>query len=280
MSDVNSGRANNHRKTFLVKALSHPLLGLMGVVGSIASLVSIPLAIYFYSVSKADPLLTYYTNPVKAVVVRAGQASRLKASYDNKVIDSDITAAQVALWNRGTKAIKKPDVLKPVVIYTENKTPILEATIRKVSREVIKLALNTDELQEGRVTVSWDILEHDDGGIIQLIYAGDANLGIRVDGVIEGQKDIMRTEFSEQLLSPDEQYKSAIRTNRILGYLALAIGLLMGIFISSILYRQKRDHTPFDLSDKLVPILPLILIGMAIYLLFIKAGDPGPPFGF
>jgi uncharacterized protein YcbK (DUF882 family) len=167
--------------------LSHPAAVIIVFISAITSLIALPLSFYFYYAAKEYPRLTYYVNPAKAVVVKAGQASRLTTSYDNKVIDTDITAAQVLLWNNGSKSIKRENILKPIVIYTENNIPILEATIRRSSREVTQLALSTDETQQGRVTVLWNILEQNDGGIIQLIYAGDTNVQIRVDGVVEGQ---------------------------------------------------------------------------------------------
>lgn len=179
----------------LLGFLSHPVVVVLGLFGSVASLIGIPLA--FYLSAKEYPKLTYYVNPAKAVVVKAGQASRLTTSYDNKVIDTDITAAQVQLWNSGGESIKRESVLRPVVIYTDNNTPILEATIRKARREVTRLALNTEEAQQGRVTVLWDILEQTDGGAIQLIYAGSTSVPIRVDGVIEGQPQIAEYNSEE-----------------------------------------------------------------------------------
>jgi hypothetical protein len=102
---------------------------LVGILGTIASIVGVLLAIYFYSRGKQDRKLTYHINPAKAVVVRAGQASRLTVTFNEKIIKSDVTAAQIALWNQGNQSIKLNDVLKPIVIYTENKTPVLEARV-------------------------------------------------------------------------------------------------------------------------------------------------------
>ena len=115
--------------------------------------------------------------------------------------------AQVAIWNQGKLPIKDTDVLKPIVLFTADKSPILEATIRKVSREVTNLQLQTNEVQNGRVTVAWKILEQDDGGIIQLIYAGSPEVDIRPDGVIEGQKEIPRILYTNKIRSAEEQYK-------------------------------------------------------------------------
>lgn len=213
----------------LSRLLSHPAVAILSLVSAIVGLIGLPLSFYFYYASKESPQLTYYAHPIKASLVRAGEASRLSTRFDNKPVETDITAAQVAIWNQGRRSIKREQVLKPVVIFTENSTPILEATIRKSSREVTRLALNTDELQEGRVTVLWDILEQNDGGVIQLIYAGNTDVRINADGVIEGQQQIERLEFAGRIKSPSEQYESARWNYRGLGTLLFVCGILLSL---------------------------------------------------
>jgi hypothetical protein len=87
--------------------------------------------------------------------------------------------------------------------------------------------LNLDELQKGRVTTDWDILERNDGGIIQLIYAGKPDVHIQVEGVIEGQPSVDLVEFSGTIKSPYEQYESERSEYRLLGFLLLLLGLLL-----------------------------------------------------
>lgn len=170
--------------------LSHPTVAAINLIAAIIGVIGLPLSFYFYHAAKEYPLLTYYISPAKAVVVKAGQASKLTALYDNKVITTDITAAQIVLWNGGSRSIKGTDVLQPVVIHVGSDTPILEASVRKISREVIQLKLNTEELDKGRVSVSWNILEPNDGGIVQLIYAGDPEVNVDVSGIIEGSRKL------------------------------------------------------------------------------------------
>lgn len=216
-------------KRKLLRLLSHPAVAILSLVSAIVGLIGLPLSFYFYYASKESPQLTYYAHPAKAAIVRVGEASRLSTTFDNKPIETDITAAQVAIWNEGGRAIKREQVLKPVVIFTENGAPILEATIRKSSREVTHLALNTEELQKGRVTVLWDILEQNDGGVIQLIYAGNPDVRISAEGVIEGQPQIERLEFAGRIKSPSEQYESARWNYRGLGTLLFVLGFLLSL---------------------------------------------------
>jgi hypothetical protein len=61
---------------------------------------------------------------VKAVVVKAGQASKLTVNYDNKPVTADITSLQIAIWNRGRLPIKRENILDSIVVCTDEKTPI------------------------------------------------------------------------------------------------------------------------------------------------------------
>jgi hypothetical protein len=227
----------------LSKFLSQPFVSYVTLVGTIASVVAIPLAIYFFVKSKETPELAYYIYPVKGAVVQTGQASRLVASFDGQPIQSDISVAQVAIWNQGNRPLKSNDVLRPIVISTEGNAPILEATIRKNSREVTQLSLNTDEIQKGRLRLNWAILEQSDGGIIQLIYVGGPKIPINVDGIIEGQPQLTRVQFTGTIKSPYEQYESE-RGNNFPAFFSfvVCIVLVLGIVL---FVKNKREYAVF-----------------------------------
>src|SRR2546421_2134830 len=152
MKEPNSSRSEQQRPKIAARPLrsffSNPAVG---IVGSIASIVGVCLAVYFYIQAKEYPELTYHVNPASAVLVKSGQLSRLKTMFDNKVIDSDITAYQVAIWNEGKRPIKKDMILKPITIETQNGAPVLEATLRRASRDVTGFNINSDESQSGRI---------------------------------------------------------------------------------------------------------------------------------
>ena len=238
----------NESKGALSSFFSNPLVG---VFGSIASIAGIFLAIYFYNAGREVPELTYFINPVKAVMVRAGKASRLSTIFDNKVITSDITVAQVALWNQGKKAIKSVNILKPVVIHTDNNLPILEATIRKKSRDVVKVDLNQDEISQGKVIVSWNIFEQDDGAVIQLIYAGDPGVKLKIDGVIEGQAHIRQLEYSGKIRSAEEQYIDEKNEIYYLGIICLLFGAIIIILLVIIKKRLYKKELLWDSFEEI-----------------------------
>lgn len=89
---------------------------------------------------------------------------------------------------------------------------ILEATIRKTSRDVVGLDMRGEELAKGRLGLSWNILEQDDGGSIQIVYAGPPGATVHLEGVIEGQRSIERYDFSAMPRSASEMYARAARS--------------------------------------------------------------------
>jgi hypothetical protein len=246
---------------------------IVGIIGTAASLIGVLLAIYFYLRGKRTRKLIYHVNSAKAIVVQAGQASRLKVSFDQKLIKSDITATQIAFWNRGNQSIKPNDVLKPIVISTENGVPILEANIRKTSREIIDIKLNEEENPGGRLGISWKILERNDGGVVQLIYAGSASVGIQVEGVIEGQKEIDELP-AENFVSLGPIRKPLKAVGVALLILGSSMTVLSAVIITNLL-TNGRFVLKRDWIGIIVPVY-FLLAG----LFFRRAKTPGPPFGY
>ena len=103
----------------------------------------------------------------------------------------DIMAVHVAIWNQGRKSIELTDILRPLIIETEKNVPILEASILKTSRDVIGLRLDESKCDQGKLEVSWTILEHRDGGIVQMIYEGSPELQITADAALKEQRAII-----------------------------------------------------------------------------------------
>lgn len=229
---------DSSRNSLLVRFFSNPIVGLIGWLATVLSLI---LTIYFYREGKDVRNLTYYVHPIKTVLVRAGQASRLTTDFDGKRVQGDITAAQVAFWNQGNLPIKTENILKPIILYTDNKAPILEATVRKRSRDVTGISLGAESLQQGRLAVSWNILEGNDGGVIQLIYAGGPETNLLMDGVVEGQRQIAHLQSSGRVKPQDEQFFSELHYIKLLGTLILIGGVIcLSFAVLLIILRSRR----------------------------------------
>ncbi len=271
---MDDGHAEDARRNSLLQFFANNPW--VGALGSLASIVGIPLGIYFFlqSVSKSD--LVYYLNPVRTVIVKQGAASRLAVSFDGHALSEDVTAAQVAIWNRGRRAIKTDAVLRPVIIKTEPPAVILEATVRTTSREVVSLHLDSSQFARGEVAISWNILEQSDGGVVQLVYSAGPNVRIRCVGVLEGQPEIRELKYSGTIKSPADQVAEDKWLNTVSGFF-----LFVAVIAVPYLFRfKKRYPGRWDIVDVIFLIIgPSAAIVALVYLTFVYS-VPRPPFGF
>lgn len=268
---------DSNQGSFLLRFFSKPAVG---IAGSLASIIGIVLSVYFFQASREKSELTYFVHPAKAAVVRTQQTSCLTVQFDGQSLKSDITAVQVAFWNAGSKPIRFNDVLSPLVIRTGNKERILEASLRKTSRDVVGITLDSSRLAAGEVEIKWNILEHNDGGVLQVIFAGDETVDIKAHAILEGQPEIVGLEYSVKLRTPGEEYKRRQEMHVLLPFfLMIALGLLMipatiWLFVSK--RKRNRELRP---SDWILLAQGPIIIVFGIWALLTQL-SPCPPFGF
>jgi hypothetical protein len=250
----------------------------IGVGGSIASILSIALGSYFCFRSVTYPELVYYVNPARTIIVKQGSVSRLSVSFDGHPLSADVTACQVAIWNRGRQAIRRDAILRPLTIRTQPSAPILEATIRKKSRQVLSVEVDQAHLAEGEVSVSWNILEHDDGAVIQLVYAGGPDLYIGASGVVEGQPAIRELAYPLLSQSPPGRMASRRGFLQLLAF-ALIAGALAYLGYRLVKWQQPHQEWWANIADVgLITLMGSALIWLMYF--FVWVVPPAPPFGF
>ena len=110
--------------------------------------------------------------------------------FDNEgeEITTDLTAVRFYFWNDGKRPIHREDVLKPIRInLLQENTDILDFHFLKTSRDVTELSLERAPSSPAHgLNVSFSILEQNDGGVGQIIYAGPPDTNLELSGVIEG----------------------------------------------------------------------------------------------
>lgn len=261
----------------------------------IASVGGVVLTVYLYSKSTSSPSLTFHLDPVRAPVVTAKQSSQLTVLYAGNEIRGDITAVQVALWNAGKAPIRAEDVLTPIVIRTDNSIPILEASVQKTSRDLVNLTVNQSNISAGSVRIAWKILEQNDGGIIQIIYAGPPETRISVEGAVVGQPNVHELKYSGSIYSPAKQYAKTVQMYRALAVLMTFVAVLLAFSTYRVLARQREGRLTetivgllwsprLTLSENLFSLIlrigvPLSYLYSGLFLLY-KSIIPTAPFGF
>ena len=246
---------------------------IVGILGALASIIGVPLAIYFYVQATHFREVVYYVNPAQAIVVKSGEVSRLRVLVGDRELKSDVTTAQIAIWNRGNESLKQENMLTPLTIRTIPAVPILEVKIRTRSRDAIGMAIDETHLEDGTVGISWKILEQGDGGVIQLVYAGSPDkTKIALAGVIEGQREIHQLQYSGTILSIAEQ----VRVQHRFVYFAWLLVAISVLSLAFTIFLWREEPRRFNWVALLASVF---LLAVSIYV-FITSRVPDPPFGF
>ncbi|GAA5483337.1 hypothetical protein [Haloferula sargassicola] len=276
---------NNRILTFF----SNPWIG---IVGSFASIIGIPLGIYFARSSVVSPKLLYYVHPVRTPIVTPGVASDLKMFHRDRELTGAVNSIQLAVWNSGNKPIRRADVLRPITIGLPDGCMILESALTRISRPETGLKIDDKTDLKAPVPLSFDILEPDDGAIVQLVYEGPSDCDVSVVGAVVGQRQIQAVTFKGDISTPLERYEGLSRSLRFPAYTMIGVGTI-ACAIPLIFARRYRVKKPdSDVETLLRPqagrklrrgimtlIFGLVYIGGGIYLL-LRSSTPSNPFGF
>jgi hypothetical protein len=144
----------------------------------------------------------------------------------------------------------------------------------------VQITLNTSRLSAGEVAVDWNILEQNDGGVVQIVYAGDETVDIQGHAVIEGQPELVELRYGQELRSPGEEYarRRGMRA-QLPTYVIIAMGLVMSaVFVWHIARRRGRGQQ-IRISDLVMAAQGPAMVAVGIWALLTQR-PPGPPFGF
>jgi hypothetical protein len=169
--------------------------------------ISLSLAIYFHYQSVQERIPTYYVVSTRTRIVDTSTPAppQLQILYKGKNLNTDISAAIVYFWNDGKLPIKAEDVLEPLKIELDPSCAIIEARVVKVSRGVTKFAKgDISETAKNSLPLSFGILEHNDGAVLQIIYSGKPDAHVSISGVTVGAGQPRETTI--------EQYRPKGRT--------------------------------------------------------------------
>lgn len=244
----------------------------VSISGWLVGVVSLLLTIYFYYQSVSQPGLSFAENPVRTPVVKQGTASRLAVSFDGQPLTENVTAANVAIWNRGRKAIRRGAILERIVIRSRPNVRILEARVRRVSRSVVDFEVSQNTGRPSELELKWNILEEGDGASIQIVFAGDSDVEFTCTGVIEGQASVRH-------LRPELDDSSHPVQRGVAGISAFSMVIFtLTLFVldrkAKLLYAGRRTGATSGW------LLALAILALILYCVGWFAADPAPPFGF
>jgi len=155
----------------------------LGIFGSICSIIGLYLAFFFYNQTKETREPFFIESPIKSKLIETKNIEKAPFKiyrYDNTEINNDVTSTTLYLWNQGKKPIKSTDILDSLLISLPDSCEILKIEIIGQTRDVCNISLI--QINKNQVKLNFNIIEHLDGFIAQLIYIGNSNQNLRNNG--------------------------------------------------------------------------------------------------
>lgn len=197
----------------------------------VVGLIGIGLTVLFYEYSNKERAPVYSVKKEPSIIFDKNNSSpKIKLlSNDSIVIEKNVYITSLVLWNNGDLEINKEDLRKNFEIKTKGNVEILDYSIVNQTHPDISKFRIKDE--GNSLKIDWDFFDPKFGFELQVIYAGDNESEILIDGYV---------------LGAEIKKVTSRKKNSIIGYF-IAINLLAFIyfFITFIkrLIKDKRDYS-------------------------------------
>ncbi len=217
----------------------------------ISSVISIAITIvfgyYFLYIGNRERKPTFYLDPTRTVILdkeNAANAPLLLLKSNGDTISSDVTSVYFYFFNQGKETIKQENIYSALKIVTSDSVEILDFKILKVARSVSGIALTRDSLANS-LRIDFKALEKDDGLVGQIIFEGNKNAAISLEGGIDGVK-----YFETHLSSIDPLYL----------IVAIVIFLIAAYIFLVLSKRNPKSSPKLLFFFSAIPILYMLLM--------------------
>ncbi len=158
-------------------------------------LITIVFGYYFLYVGDKEREPTFYVDPVRTVIIDQSNAATAPLRLlkpNNDTIDSDVVSAYFYFFNQGKETIKEENIYAPLKVKVEN-AEILDFKVLKTARDISGIRVIKDTT-DNSLRIDFTALEKDDGFFGQVIFEGDRNAPMTIEGGIDRVK-YFRTEL-------------------------------------------------------------------------------------
>lgn len=188
----------------------------------------------FYDCSdNSDSQLTFFINPTRVPLV-VEDSEFVKVYVRDSLIKSEVNLVRIGFWNSGGEEIRKEDIRQALKFQFDNDAVVLSASIIAKSSEFLVVSLDSNELKNNSVIVSWDILENMEGGAIDVEYIGNLESKISVSGQMVGQKNLSQLDYNSGQSNTDTV------VGRLFSRRSFSMILEMVILISMLALSSKK----------------------------------------
>jgi hypothetical protein len=250
----------------------------ISVVGTFTGILGLAALVYSWIVASPPRDLLITSDPPVAIV-RAGQASSVEILYHGEKITNDVYARQVYVWNAGSDSIRPENVLEPIRVMLPHAT-ILETRVTKLRRPLTNITAKIDGAD--KVVLSWNILEHNDGAAIDVIYAAPAASKLQVVGTIEHQRELKVREYQAARDTAVQGWKLSAGYVLFGGMGVLFLILGLGLGASAVQSRLSRKLTASEIVSSFVLVTLFGGLGAIAVWMVVNSmrNDVMPPPGF
>ncbi len=218
------------------------------ILSSIISIViTLIFGYYFLYVGNRERRPTFYVDPTRTTILdkeHAANAPILLLKSNGDTITSDVTSLYFYFFNQGNETIKLENIYSPLKIVMSDGAEILDFKILKVARAVSGIEIRRDTLANA-LNIQLKALEQDDGVVGQIIFEGNKNASIRMEGGIDGVK-----YFDTHLSSIDPIYV----------VMAVVIFLIASYIFLIISRRNPKISLKVLLFFSAIPILYMVIM--------------------
>jgi hypothetical protein len=165
------------------------------VSNALSITITIVFGYYFLYVGDKEREPTFYVDPVRTIIIDQANAANaplrlLKHNLDT--IHADVASVNFYFFNQGKETIKQENVYAPIKIKVKN-AEILYFKILKTAREISGIRISKDTVDNSLV-INFKALEKDDGIVGQIIFEGDKDAEVTIEGGVDRVKSF-RTEL-------------------------------------------------------------------------------------
>ncbi len=224
------------------------------------AIVSFIFTVYFYRKSTYERIPVFRSDPIGIEILNADRISeapiKVIRAKDNSEITSNLFAIRFSFWNSGRKPIENQDIRRSIRVELDDpEVEIMESKVIKSSDD-INFRLTRDPSNPDRsVLIDFTILEKNEGATCQIIYGGDSQADLTIDGRIK-EADGILTSTTQNLYFLDSAW------GIVKWVLLIAGSMYIFILVRTILLLRetKKLGIPPRLKDIVIPIIVIIIV--------------------
>ncbi|MCL2628830.1 MAG: hypothetical protein FWD44_09090 [Oscillospiraceae bacterium] len=254
---------NHENITTLISSSKEFIKSNAGLIGAIASFVSILLAIFFAVRGKQKQKILFFIEETTVIASFISEYHDIKILHNEKEIEN-MHVARVYIWNAGNKVINHNDIAskEPISIKLKDNMRLLNSQIISFSSSVNNLEICNIE---NEISVKFDYLAKNDGVVIQVLYSFDSGektnaRGLSVVGIVKEQGKVKEALILD---TPDKSNNTVKRNSLYGGFISL-LSKRTSIVIFDILFISLFISTLYSNLTFPERLFNIILFGLAI----------------